>query len=231
MKTWRPAQILPFALAVQAVWGSPPRSDYGWHVDRLLANPGIVDSNFTNTQRLKWQTALELTPDSHQVRAEALHPSTIFTAYATDTITAATTNDTIAAVTVKVGGVILPPSPGVPPVIVQGTGSAALRTVAAGTSSGRVSIYAGLDITDADAPAAGPEDTTTNITAGQMLLVAGGGSIGTDTNRLETTVNPERVLLEASYANNCVVILVRLTNVNTASQHAEIVPSPTALHC
>ena len=48
--------------------------------------------------------------------------------------------------------------------------------------------------------------------------------------RLETTVNPEHVLLEASYTNNCVVILVRLTNVATADRHAEIVAS-NALTC
>jgi hypothetical protein len=49
--------------------------------------------------------------------------------------------------------------------------------------------------------------------------------------RLETTVNPEHVLLEASYANNCVVILVRLTGMGTSSPQAQIVSSSTALTC
>jgi hypothetical protein len=48
--------------------------------------------------------------------------------------------------------------------------------------------------------------------------------------RLETTVNPGRVLLEASYANNCVAILVRLTGMGS-SPHAEIVSSPSPLTC
>jgi hypothetical protein len=48
--------------------------------------------------------------------------------------------------------------------------------------------------------------------------------------RLETTVNPEQVLLETSYANNCVVILVRITGMGTTPQ-AEIVTSTTPLNC
>ena len=49
--------------------------------------------------------------------------------------------------------------------------------------------------------------------------------------RLETTVNPEHVLLEARYANNCVVILVRLAGMGTSSPQAQIVPSNVALAC
>jgi hypothetical protein len=49
--------------------------------------------------------------------------------------------------------------------------------------------------------------------------------------RLETTVNPEHVLLEASYANNCVVILVQLSGMGTANPQARIVPSNSPLAC
>src|SRR5437868_6856053 len=52
--------------------------------------------SITDTQGLKWRATLDLTPGSHELRAEALHPSTLFTAYATNTITASPTNfDTI----------------------------------------------------------------------------------------------------------------------------------------
>jgi hypothetical protein len=49
--------------------------------------------------------------------------------------------------------------------------------------------------------------------------------------RLETTVNPEHVLLETDYSNNCVTILVRLSGMGTASPQAEIVSSTTPLTC
>jgi hypothetical protein len=49
--------------------------------------------------------------------------------------------------------------------------------------------------------------------------------------RLETTVNPERVLLETSYTNNCVVVLVQLAGMGTADPQAQIVSSPTPLTC
>jgi hypothetical protein len=49
--------------------------------------------------------------------------------------------------------------------------------------------------------------------------------------RLETTVNPERVLLETNYANNCVTVLVQLSGMGTPNPHAEIVPSATPLAC
>lgn len=49
--------------------------------------------------------------------------------------------------------------------------------------------------------------------------------------RLETTVNPEQILLEASYANNCVVILVQLSGMGTPNPQAQIIPSNLALTC
>jgi hypothetical protein len=49
--------------------------------------------------------------------------------------------------------------------------------------------------------------------------------------RLETTVNPEHILLETNYANNCVTVLVRLSGMDTSTPQAEIVPSPTPLAC
>jgi len=61
----------------------------------------------TDTNGLKWQATLDLTPGSHQLRAEALHPSGLFTAYATNTITAATTNDTTSTYFDSSGNVIL----------------------------------------------------------------------------------------------------------------------------
>jgi hypothetical protein len=48
--------------------------------------------------------------------------------------------------------------------------------------------------------------------------------------RLETTVNPERVLQEITYTNNCVAILVQLTGMGT-NPHAEIIPASTPLSC
>jgi hypothetical protein len=49
--------------------------------------------------------------------------------------------------------------------------------------------------------------------------------------RLETTVNPERTLLEANYANNCVVVLVELSGMGTPTPHAEFVESSRPLPC
>jgi Lysyl oxidase len=49
--------------------------------------------------------------------------------------------------------------------------------------------------------------------------------------RLETTVNPEHILLEASYTNNCVVILVQLSGMGTSTPQAQIVPNNFGLVC
>jgi hypothetical protein len=62
-----------------------------------------------------------------------------------------------------------------------------------------------------------------------QFVEASGLSDGT--YRLETTVNPQRVLLEASYTNNCVVILVQLAGMGTASPQAGIVPNNLTLTC
>jgi len=55
--------------------------------------------------------------------------------------------------------------------------------------------------------------------------------LGNGLYRLETTVNPEHRLLEASYANNCVVILVQLTGMGTDAPTATIVTSSGSLSC
>jgi len=69
-----------------------------WGTNNGIATVSIFVDNkpmpvsITDTQQLQWRTTLELTPGSHQLRAEALHPSGLFTAYATNTITASPTN-------------------------------------------------------------------------------------------------------------------------------------------
>src|SRR5262249_44458633 len=60
----------------------------------VFVNGAPMPTTMTDTQGLKWQATIDLMPGSNQLGAAALHPSTIFTAYATNTITAATTNDT-----------------------------------------------------------------------------------------------------------------------------------------
>ena len=69
-----------------------------WGTNNGLATVSVfVDGkpmpvSITDTQGLKWRATLELTPGSHQLVAAALHPSMLFTAYATNTLTASPTN-------------------------------------------------------------------------------------------------------------------------------------------
>jgi len=55
--------------------------------------------------------------------------------------------------------------------------------------------------------------------------------LGNGLYRLETTVNPEHRLLEASYSNNCVVVLVQLSGMGTGTPQAAIMSSSSTLSC
>jgi len=55
--------------------------------------------------------------------------------------------------------------------------------------------------------------------------------LGDGLYRLETTVNPEHRLLEVTYSNNCVVVLVQLTGMGTGTPQAAIMSSSSPLSC